>query len=135
MKISKTQILRVSWTPARLGSRLGREPNELGEFGFSVRDEEQPRSALSVKNNVNPSVNRWPQETALNLSLSKAPFFYPAATRTVTQRLTGTNQRRTSPEGHLAGRVEPGPPGIKGLPAQLPLLMRPTWMYSSLGFK
>ncbi|KAI5669293.1 hypothetical protein M9H77_19146 [Catharanthus roseus] len=90
--------------------RVQREPNELGEFAFSMRDEEQPRSALQVENNVNPSV------------------------------LTGTDKRRRERGKTEGQRARGGSCGsrrimrglgqaeenMKDLPAQLPLLKRPT---------
>ncbi|KAI5665652.1 hypothetical protein M9H77_15505 [Catharanthus roseus] len=133
MQKTQEQFSRKTVTAFRSNiytSRLGRqqqEPNELCEFGLSMCDEGQPRSVLPVKNSVNPSVNLWPQETALSLSLSKGPF--PLTRNHTHGNPKGRLRRKESINSQVtwADRVEPGPLSIKGLPAQLPLLKRPTW--------
>ncbi|KAI5648641.1 hypothetical protein M9H77_34646 [Catharanthus roseus] len=47
---STQSITNIAVFVNRSRSRQQQEPNELGEFGFCVRDEEQPRSVLEVKN-------------------------------------------------------------------------------------
>ncbi|KAI5677966.1 hypothetical protein M9H77_08916 [Catharanthus roseus] len=53
-----------------------------------------------------PQANQWPREKQLSISLSASPFLSHPATRTVPQWLTGTDQRRKSPEGSRRNRTD-----------------------------
>ncbi|KAI5648134.1 hypothetical protein M9H77_34139 [Catharanthus roseus] len=91
-------------------------PNELCEFGLRVCNEGQPWSVLPVKNRVNPSANRWPQNGALKLSLSKST----RSSHAVTRRVNRHRPANESPEGshrktnRLAVRKKRGRQKVRG---------------------
>ncbi|KAI5668302.1 hypothetical protein M9H77_18155 [Catharanthus roseus] len=62
---STKSVTNIAVFVNRSRSEQQREPNELGKFGFCVRDEEQPQNVLPVKNDGESlRLTKWPRENS-----------------------------------------------------------------------
>ncbi|KAI5668460.1 hypothetical protein M9H77_18313 [Catharanthus roseus] len=103
-------------------SRQQREPNELGEFGFCVRDEEQPRSVLPVKNDGESLRLTSGLKKNSSQSLSKqalSSLTQPHARRACFRLLTGRYFRLFTGFGLIMGLCRFG--GVLHLHGNIPI--------------